>query len=36
MKLAHYNEYLISNVDTDDVGSHSADYAIMLFPALKG
>ena len=36
MKLVHDNEYSISTVDTDDVGNHSADYAIMLFPAFKG
>ena len=43
MKLAQYNECLISIVDTDGlvllhqgISSHSADYAPMHFPVVKG
>ena len=43
MKLVQYNECLISTVDADGlvllhqgISSHSADYAPMRFPVLKG
>ena len=43
MKLAQYNECLISIVDADGlvlwhhgIGSYSADYAPMRFPVFKG
>ena len=43
MKLAQYNECLVSIVDTDDlvlqhqgISSHGADYAPMRFPVFKG
>ena len=43
MKLAQYNEYLISTVDTDalvlkhqGISIHNAEYTLMRFPAFKG
>ena len=43
MKPVQYNECLVSIVDTDGlmfqhqgISSHSADYASMHFPVLKG
>ena len=43
VKLAQYNECLVSIVDTDglvlwhqDISSHSADYTPMRFPMFKG
>ena len=42
-KLAQYNEYLISTVDTDGLvlqhqgfSSHSAEYALVCFLAFNG
>ena len=42
MKLAWYNEYSIRTVDTDGlvlqhqgISSHSAEYALIRFPAFK-
>ena len=43
MKLAQYNGYLVSTIDTDDlvlqhqgISSYSADYASMCFRLLMG
>ena len=35
MKLAQFNEYLISTVDADGISSHSAEYALVCFLAFK-
>ena len=43
MKLAQYNEYLMSTVNTDglvlehqDIRSHSAEYVFLCFVVCKG
>ena len=36
MKLAQYNDCLISIVEHQGISSHSADYAAMRFPVFMG